>query len=443
MSKKLLLRSTTIVPVLTKTRLVICISLMLLTSSIHAQMYLSGRNLYTANNEKVVLRGVNEMFIYGGDKSGYSIYPEIEKSGSNCVRITWNTGGSAADLKNTIYNCVTRGRCIAMVTLNDATGNFNNVQKCLDYWKRADVKQVMSDLKKWVILNIANEAGDGNVSDASFISKYQNAISQLRGAGYNVPLVVDATSYGQNWAQLRRCWTSIYNSDPQRKTIFSAHTYWTTGGNNLIYEITQYASDNNMPFIIGEGPQQNGYDCNTAIDYKYFMQRLQEKGIGWLAWSWGYVQNGDCQSGRKFDITSNGYYNNWISQWSKDVVYANQYSIKNTSARPGSIYNGNVFARTSGTQQVTAVPNELSPRINLKVMNLTNPVKSALSFTVRSTEEQTVDIKLFNASGMQVYTKQNVSVNKTIIVDAALAPGIYFMNVNSAKYQEMVKIVKQ
>jgi hypothetical protein len=50
-------------------------------------MYVSGRHLYSAVGEKVMFRGVNEMFIWSGDKQGKTILPEIEKSGANVVRL--------------------------------------------------------------------------------------------------------------------------------------------------------------------------------------------------------------------------------------------------------------------------------------------------------------------------------------------------------------------
>jgi mannan endo-1,4-beta-mannosidase len=414
----------------------LCLTMLTLTST--AQMYLSGRHLYSQNGEKVVLRGVNEMFIYAGDKSGYPIYPEIEKSGSNCVRIFWESTGSVQDLKNNIYNCVTRGRSIAMVTLNDAIGNINNLQKCLDYWKRAEVKQAMTDFKKWTLLNIANEAGDGNVTDATFKAKYKDAITQLRNAGYNHVLIIDATSYGQNWEQLKRCWSEIYNHDPQKKVMFSIHDYFTSGGNNLIYEMTEYVANNNMPFILGEGPQQVGYDCNTTHDYRYFMQRMQEKQIGWLAWSWGLVANSNCSSGRKYDITTNGYYNNFVSTWSRDVVYYNAYSIKNTSSRPASIYNANPFSTTARTGEQAE---DIAAQKPFTIKNLNNPVIGALHFYVESATERTVNISILNISGQQVFTQVNSPINQTTNVTAPLPTGVYMLHVTSALHKEVVRLV--
>lgn len=324
--------------------------LMMLNVQTKAQMYVSGRFLYSQDGVKVIPRGLNEMFIYAGDKSGYNTYTEIKKTNSNMVRITWNTSGSAADLKNCIYNCITRGQAIAMVTLNDATGTISKVQTCVDYWKRSDVKAAMQDFKKWTILNIANEAGDGNVSDQTFKDTYKSAISQLRTAGYTVPIVVDASTWGQDFEIIKRTWSEIFNSDNLRRTMFSVHTYWNAGGNDKINNLANDVKNNNIPFLIGEGPQQTGSNCNYSIDYKYAMQRFQENEIGWLAWSWGVVKNGDCQANRNFDITTDGIYGNWVNQWAKDIIYFNSYSIQSTSRKPASLTASNPLARVAAVE---------------------------------------------------------------------------------------------
>ena len=374
----------------------------MLTFSTQAQMYVSGRFLYSQNGEKVIPRGVNEMMIYAGDKSGYNTYPEIKKSGANIVRITWNTSGNPADLKNSIYNCVTRGSAIAMVTLNDATGVISKVQTCVDYWKRSDVKAAMQDFKKWTILNIANEAGDGNVSDQTFKDTYKSAISQLRSAGYTVPIVVDASSYGQDFEIIKRTWSEIFNSDNLKRTMFSVHTYWTTGGNTKINNIANDAKNNNIPFMIGEGPQQTGFDCNTTIDYKYAMQRFQENEIGWIAWSWGLVKNGDCQGNRTFDITTDGVYGNWVSQWSRDVIYNNAYSIQKTSKRPSQITASNPFARLAA---VEATPVESTTDAGA----YPNPASSYVSVPLPNDVSADVRLEVVDMAGANVM-QQNYSV---------------------------------
>ena len=81
--------------------------------------FVQGRFLYTKDNEKVVLRGVNHMFIWT-DREGKSI-PEIAKTGANCVRIVWNMLGRISDLYRLVDDSIENGM-IPLVELHDATG---------------------------------------------------------------------------------------------------------------------------------------------------------------------------------------------------------------------------------------------------------------------------------------------------------------------------------
>ncbi|HTF81594.1 MAG TPA: hypothetical protein VL947_07710, partial [Cytophagales bacterium] len=119
-------------------------------------MYVKGRDLYTACGEKVVLRGLNEMFIWSGNKSGHTILPQIAKTGANTVRLVWNTTGSVSTLDTLIGNCIAH-KMIPMPELHDATGNFDNLQKCLDYWKTPEALIMIKKYKNWMLINIANE----------------------------------------------------------------------------------------------------------------------------------------------------------------------------------------------------------------------------------------------------------------------------------------------
>ena len=302
-------------------------------------MYVNGRNLYSAAGEKVVLRGVNEMFIYSNDRQGITILPQIEKSGANAVRLVWLTSGSAADLDSLIKNCI-KNKMIPLVDMHDATGNWGNLQTCINYWKRADVVSVMQKHKKWVLLNIANEAGDASVSNDQFRTAYIDAVAQLRGVGYTMPLIIDATDWGKNENAITSEWSAIFQSDPQRNCIFSLHPYWVDPVATQQTRFTNFFNAvvaNNIPFIMGEGPEPNGWNCSSPVPYVWVMQQMQNLQLGWLAWSWGYVQNGDCTNNHAYDITVGGVYGNWQNDWGRLIASDDPNSIKNTSVRPPSI----------------------------------------------------------------------------------------------------------
>jgi mannan endo-1,4-beta-mannosidase len=316
-------------------------------------MYISGRYLYSAASEKVILRGINEMYWALPDKTGSDIIGEIAKTGSNSVRIGWFANpnvnsGTVADLDNAVNNCIQK-KMIPVVELHDATGDFSKVQFCLDYWKRADMVALINKHKKWFILNIANEAG-GTVSDDEYKSKYKDAIQQLRGVGIEVPLLIDGADYGNNVEQIIRCAAEIANSDSQKNTFFSCHSYWNSNHESRLNNAISAIVNNNLPIIFGESPTPTSYNEGTPDNpnckpspYNYFLQKFNENEIGWLVWSWGKVQNSDCKipGGRSlFDITTDGKYGNWLpnNRWATDVTINSPFSIQKTSIIPPSFY---------------------------------------------------------------------------------------------------------
>lgn len=306
-----------------------------------AQMSINGRHLYSEAGERVILRGINEMFWGLGDRTGGTVLPEMAKTGANSVRIGWlSTVGTVADLDAAIGKCI-QNKMIPMVEIHDATGDFSKLQICLDFWKRSDVISVMNKHKKWVLLNIANEAGNGSVTDDQFKTKYKDAITQLRNAGYTIPLIIDAANWGQNETQIINTWSEIFTHDPLKRVMFSVHTYWTSNQTARLDNLCTQVTTQNIPFVIGEGPQPNGSNCTTAFPYQYAMQKFQTNSIGWLVWSWGAVQNGDCNGGSAgtsgYDMTTNGVFGNWQNTWGRAVSIDDANSIQKTSVRPPSI----------------------------------------------------------------------------------------------------------
>src|SRR5690606_16875558 len=188
-------------------------------------MYVDGRFLYTAAGEKVALRGVNEMMVWSDDPTGEFVYPQIAKSGANAFRLVWSTKGGLELLEQSFENCLRHGM-IPMVELHDATGNLDLVPAMVDYWTRPEVVDFVERRKKWLILNIANEPGDGDDTRAEFVDTYKTAIERIRGAGIEVPLVIDAPGWGQDERMILDAWRELRDHDPLRNVMFSVHTYW-------------------------------------------------------------------------------------------------------------------------------------------------------------------------------------------------------------------------
>ena len=166
------------------------------------------------------------MVVWTAGSDGDPEFAEIARTGANAVRIVWTVAdGGAAELDRAIANALAQ-QLIPIPELHDATGNRSRIPAMVDYWVRADVVAVVRKHERNLIVNIANEAGDGNVSAAQFQSDYQSAVSRMRGAGYHVPLMLDAPQWGQNIDVLQ-------TAGPALITPGGAGLVLATGGGHL------------------------------------------------------------------------------------------------------------------------------------------------------------------------------------------------------------------
>ena len=314
-------------------------------------MYVDGRHIYSAAGEKVVLRGVNEMFVWSPENTGSWTYPEIAKTGANCVRIMWMINGDASRLAKNIDNCVAN-KMIAMPECHDATGEWGKLDDCIMFWKNPVIFNAIQKNKKWTLLNVGNEVGNGSVTSAMFLTGYKKAIDSLRTWGYTVPIVIDAPTWGQNVDVLFATWEELLDYDPLKNVIFSAHSYWSSPAN--YQRIANESVNKNMPVIIGEGPSPTAYPQCKILDYKTGLKVCGENEIGWLIWSWGMMSNGHCKP--NLDLTTDGKFGNWETDHSEILTYDHPYSLMRSSERPASFYIDSVVPVT-GVEIVTNTKN--------------------------------------------------------------------------------------
>ena len=142
--------------------------------------HVQGRHLYDRFGNKVILVGVNKMVIWT-DRDGIPAFPEIAKTGANVVRIVWLTEGSAEELDLAITNAFNHS-LIPMVDCHDSTGEWDLLPACVDYWVRPDILEVLKKHQEYLLINIANEAGEGIVVEWEFRAAYELAIKRMRQA---------------------------------------------------------------------------------------------------------------------------------------------------------------------------------------------------------------------------------------------------------------------
>lgn len=293
----------------------------------------AGRFLYDKCGEKVILRGVNKMIVWT-DINGAS-FPEIAKTGANCVRIVWTTDGAVSKFDAAIEKC-RDNKMIPIVELHDATGKWDSLSYCVDWWVKPEVVSIIEKHEEYLLVNIANEVGN-QVPEDDFKKGYITAVKRMREAGIHVPLIIDAAKWGQDIDILQATGPDIIGEDPDRNLLFSVHMWWPDiyGWNDqkIINEIDE-SVEMNLPLMVGEFGN-TAANCNGIINYKLIIKECQENQIGWLAWSWG-PGNSDCED---MDMTEDSKFET-LHGWGEEVAVTDPNSLKNTSVIPKFMQNG-------------------------------------------------------------------------------------------------------
>lgn len=423
-----------------------CLSFFTFAAFGQRTIHVEDNKIYTACDEEIVMRGVNEMFIWSPDRTGVTTLPEIAKTGSNTVRLVWTTDGSPAELDQLIANCLANDM-IPVPELHDATGDFSQFQKLVDYWKRPEVLAIVQKYKQWIIVNIGNEVGSGAETNEQWEAYYEDAITQLRDAGIDVPLMIDCGNYGSNEEYFLSKGNNLMEHDPLHNLIFSVHTYWISpnsdqGRMDRLDDLISEAKTKNLPFIIGEGPQlaASPWDgdggpinyCEVEFPYEYLLQRCEEEGIGWLAWSWGLVNNNDCGSPNSvFDITTDGKFGNWSSDFGEEIMITDANSAQNTSVIPASLLNGScgtaictpvaIAASTknicvNGSAEISILDDAfLTSNHSIKWFFNNSEIPNADKSTYTATEAGTYRIEVDSLGLCTVF--DDIQINGTITVD--------------------------
>ena len=310
-------------------------------------MYVDGRFLYDRCGERVVLRGCNAMIIYW-DRRGKETYPEIARTGANCCRIFWKVepGASPQDLDATITNCRDE-KMIPMVCVWDATGKWENFAKCVDYWCRPEVVEVLQKHEDCLLVNIANEAGKGDVTHEQYRKAYAKAVARMREAGLRMPLVIDAANWGRGEEYILENAEYLIEQDPDRNLLFSWHPWDTNQPQDRYRDAIDGSIAKNICMIIGEF-SHFGVFFKKAIDYQFIMKYCHEKQIGWLPWVWWCGKEGSHDG---HSITTDKQFGHWANPpWGEDVAVRSPYSIKNTSRRSHYLEHGTCRDSNGGRQ---------------------------------------------------------------------------------------------
>lgn len=251
--------------------------------------YVSGRHIYDARGNQFIMRGINHAHTWYRYRTTKAI-ADIKSVGANVVRIVLSSGhrwvkNDANDVANVINLCK-RNRLVCVLEVHDTTGYGEqngaiNLSQAVNYWK--EIKSVLNGQEAYVIINIGNEPY-GNNNCQQWVQDTKNAIIEMRNAGFKHMLMVDAPNWGQDWQNImKNNAADIFNSDPEKNTVFSIHMYGVYNTYSKVNSYLSYFVDNELPLVIGEFGW-NHTDGNPDEDA--IMERAQYYKIGYIGWSW-------------------------------------------------------------------------------------------------------------------------------------------------------------
>jgi mannan endo-1,4-beta-mannosidase len=335
-----------------------------------ATMYIQGRDLFDANHQKFLPVGINYPTDYWQFSGANEYVNQVDLSGANMARIVWfqnevaGTSHTDTDL-NTLITKFAAKKITPVLTLwngyiNDPN-QLNTPNGYVSWWIDPARVNMLNTHKKYLVINIINELGFGRgfaydpnlPSDVAAFTNWKNqykiAITNLRNAGLDVPLMIDAPIGGTSLKLINLAAPELLAHDPKHNLIFSIHAYWAE--DDQTNELNT-AINNNIPLIFGElanrqlgadnwstNPATGYSECYYGIDgtavehaalsgynYKNLLPILKTNGIGWLGWEW---LNDGCPSR---NLTTDGNFLN-LTTFGNDLINNVNYGMKNFAVK--------------------------------------------------------------------------------------------------------------
>ncbi|MGR8929528.1 MAG: PA14 domain-containing protein [Gammaproteobacteria bacterium] len=342
-----------------------------------------GSELADPCGEPFLIRGVNSGIAFPADPGAKNL-AQIAKTGANTVRLTfrWAINKSDPQAVAIAIRRAAENNMLAIPSIWDATGKWSMFPFAVDFWSQPDMVAELRKFEDLVLLNIANEAGGGEVTNDQYRQGYLQAIYQLRNAGLHMPLVIDAANWGRRESDILQNAKYLIEHDPDHNLVFSWHP-WDTKQPPARYEKAfKSAHEAGIPLIIGEF-SSTGVSYKLPIDYRYLMQHAADHKVGWLWWWW--------TSGSEIDghaLTQDGIYGHWANV-GEEVVMASQYGIQATSLRTPYLKDRTCAGRENATL-LPAAPSNLQAES-------TQGAEITLSWQDNSSDEKNFDIEVYDS----------------------------------------------
>jgi mannan endo-1,4-beta-mannosidase len=289
---------------------------------------IEGTQLIDANGNPFVMRGSTHPDVwYQGE---FASFGEISDLGANTVRVVLGSGqrnwgvSSAARVQQIVDECKAQ-RLICVLEVHDTTGygeeaGAATLDQAVTYWE--GLYSVLEGEEAYVLINIGNEP-IGNNNPQQWTQATVNAVDRMRDIGFQHTLVVDAPSWGQDWAYVMRDNApTVAAADPLGNTLFSVHMYQVYGTAQTVIDYFDAFEAMNLPLIVGEYADTHQ---GQVVAWETIQSEAQARGIGWIGWSYSGNSDPILDQVLSFDPNQMTTYG--------ERIFESQYGIQNTAER--------------------------------------------------------------------------------------------------------------
>lgn len=320
---------------------------------------ISGTQLVEKDGTPFVARGVSHAHTWYTSQTPTAI-PAIRAAGANALRVVLSGGdrwtkNDAADVANVISLCKAN-KLICMLENHDTTGYGEQsgavtLDTAANYW--VGIRSALIGQEDYVQINIGNEPyGNNATANAGWAADTSAAIKKLRAAGLHHNIVVDAPSWGQDWAGIMRDQAAtVAAADPDANVLFSVHMYGVYNNATTIKTYLDAFQAKKLPLVIGEF----GFDHSDGNpDEDTIMSEAAARGIGYYGWSW----SGNGGGVEYLDMVT-AFNPAQKTPWGVRI-FDGANGIKAT-ARTAKVYGGTVDPTTPNPTPTTPEPTPTTP----------------------------------------------------------------------------------
>jgi mannan endo-1,4-beta-mannosidase len=280
------------------------------------------------------MRGVS--YPYAWYKNQNQSFADIKKLGANSIRVVLDSGTGAGEVSDVISRCK-QNRLICVLENHDTTGYGDSgsaitLDRAANYW--IGLTSVLAGQENFVVINIGNEPY-GNNNTSGWTDATSGAVKKLRDAGLKHLIMVDGPNWGQDWSGVMRSTaSSVFNSDPQRNTVFSVHMYGVYGTAPKIINYFNAFQSAGLPLVVGEFGWKH---TDGDVDKDTIINEAQARGIGYLGWSW----SGNSGGVEYLDMATN-FNSDQLTSWGQRI-FNGANGIRATS-KEATVFGGGAAA---------------------------------------------------------------------------------------------------